>query len=366
MRIGIVCPYSFDIPGGVQSHILQLAESIQKDGYYVSVITPSSSNTKVPKYVLPVGKSISVPYNGSVARLQFGLTTHCKIKKWITDNKLDILHLHEPSAPSLSMLALCSARIPIISTFHTSIKKSWILNISKLAMKPFCKKIVGRIAVSELARHWQEETLGSNIMEIPNGVDIDAFRNAPKMVGYPRPGYSILFLGRFEEPRKGMAILLSALSKLVQHFENIEILVAGSGDNTALKREAGSLKKHFRFLGQIDDKTKAVVMRSADIYCAPNLGGESFGIVLIEAMAAQTPIVASNLNAFKSVLAYGQAGKLFPVGDSNALASALINMLNNKAIRKNYIQQANLHVLRYDWSVISKQITRMYESSLTK
>ena len=181
------------------------------------------------------------------------------------------------------------------------------------------EKIVGRIAVSDLARRWQMESLGSDAVEIPNGVDVAAFASAPPLDGYPRRGKSVLFLGRYDEPRKGMAVLLRALPRLVERFADIEVLIVGRGDEDELREAAGKLAKHLRFLGQVDDAEKASALRSADVYCAPNTGGESFGIVLVEAMAAGTAVVASDLDAFRRVLMDGNAGRLVPVDDADGL-----------------------------------------------
>ncbi|MGV0815446.1 glycosyltransferase family 4 protein [Mycolicibacterium boenickei] len=362
MRIGMVCPYSFDVPGGVQSHVLQLAEVMRAGGHYVSVLAPSSPHVKLPDYVVSGGKAVPIPYNGSVARLRFGPATHRKVKRWLVEGEFDVLHLHEPNAPSLSMLALQAAEGPIVATFHTSTTKSLTLSVFQGILRPYHEKIVGRIAVSDLARRWQMEALGSDAVEIPNGVDVPSFANAPRLEGYPRPGRSVLFLGRFDEPRKGMPVLLGALPKLVRRFADIEILIVGRGDEDELREEAGELAGHLRFLGQVDDDAKAAAMRSADVYCAPNLGGESFGIVLVEAMAARTAVVASELDAFNRVLDQGQAGRLVPVGDADALADALIEVLENDALRERYIEAATERVARYDWSVVAGQIMRVYET----
>jgi phosphatidylinositol alpha-mannosyltransferase len=274
----------------------------------------------------------------------------------------DVLHLHEPNAPSLSMLALNIAEGPIVATFHTSTTKSLTLSVFEPILRPMHEKIVGRIAVSDLARRWQMEALGSDAVEIPNGVDVGSFANAPLLDGYPRAGKSVLFLGRFDEPRKGMAVLLGALPTLVKRFKDIEILVVGRGDEEELCEDAGKLAGHLRFLGQVDDGAKASAMRSADVYCAPNTGGESFGIVLVEAMAAGTAVVASDLDAFRRVLVDGKAGRLVPVDDAAALAAGLVEVLENDVARARLVDAAAVAVRQYDWSVVAGQIMRVYET----
>ncbi len=362
MRIGMVCPYSFDVHGGVQSHVLQLAEVMRERGHDVSVLAPSSPHVTLPDYVVSGGKAVPIPYNGSVARLRFGPATHRMVKRWIAAGDFDVLHLHEPNAPSLSLLALMIADGPIVATFHTSTTKSLALGVFQGILRPWNEKIVGRIAVSDLARRWQIEALGSDAVQIPNGVDVASFASAPPLPGYPRAGKTVLFLGRFDEPRKGMAVLLGALPALVARFPDIEILIVGRGDEDDLRDDAGELAGHLRFLGQVDDAQKASALRSADVYCAPNTGGESFGIVLVEAMAAGTAVVASNLDAFRRVLADGTAGCLVAVEDSAALADALIAVLADDAVRARYIAAATEEVHRYDWSVVADDILRVYET----
>ncbi|OPX09887.1 glycosyltransferase family 4 protein [Mycobacterium sp. AT1] len=362
MRIGMVCPYSFDVPGGVQAHVLQLAEVMRGYGHHVSVLAPSSPGATLPDYVVSGGKAIPIPYNGSVARLRFGPATHRMVKRWLVDGDFDVLHIHEPNAPSLSMLALMIAEGPIVATFHTSTTKSLTLSVFQGILRPWHEKIVGRIAVSDLARRWQMEALGSDAVEIPNGVDVDSFASAPVLDGYPRPGRSVLFLGRFDEPRKGMAVLLRALPAMVESFPDLEVLVVGRGDEEELAKEAGDLAGHLRFLGLVDDAGKASAMRSADVYCAPNTGGESFGIVLVEAMAAGTAVVASDLDAFRRVLDDGAAGRLVPVENPEALAAALVDVLGDDAVRRQYVEAGSRAVRRYDWSVVAQEILRVYET----
>lgn len=362
MRIGMVCPYSFDVPGGVQSHVVELAEVLIERGHRVSVLAPAADDTPLPDFVVSAGKAVAIPYNGSVARLSFGPTAYNRIRRWIADNDFDVLHIHEPNAPSLSMLALKIAEGPIVATFHTSTTKSLVLSTFQGVLRPYHEKISGRIAVSELARRWQVEALGGDAVEIPNGVDVPAFAHAPQLDGYPRPGGTVLFLGRYDEPRKGMAVLLGALPDLVRRHPDVEILIVGRGDEERLRREAGELARHLRFLGQVSDAEKASAMRSAEVYCAPNLGGESFGIVLVEAMAAGTAVVASELDAFRRVLRDGAAGRLVPIGDSARLAAALNELLGAPDRRESLVRAANQVVGEYDWPVVAEQILRVYET----
>ncbi|MFE1594879.1 glycosyltransferase family 4 protein [Nocardia sp. NPDC058705] len=362
MKIGMICPYSFDVPGGVQAHVVELARVFIERGHKVSVLAPASDDTPLPDFVVSAGRAVAIPYNGSVARLSFGPMAYTRIRRWIDSNDFDVLHIHEPNAPSLSMLALKIAEGPIVATFHTSTTKSLVLSTFQGVLRPYHEKISGRIAVSELARRWQVEALGSDAVEIPNGVDVSAFARGEPLDGYPRAGRTVLFLGRYDEPRKGMDVLLGALPALIEHHPDVEILIVGRGDEERLRREAGEHAGHLRFLGQVSDEEKAAALRSADVYVAPNLGGESFGIILIEAMAAGTPVVASELDAFRRVLRDGTAGMLTPIGDSDALATAIDTLLTDDETRMRLVSTATQVVAGYDWPVVAEQILRVYET----
>jgi len=294
--------------------------------------------------------------------VQFSPAVHGKVRRWLAEGDFDVLHLHEPNAPSLSMWALRIAEGPIVATFHTSTTKSLTLSVVQGLLRPLHERIVGRIAVSDLARRWQMEALGSDAVEIPNGVDVASIASAPPLKGYPRPGKTVLFLGRYDESRKGMAVLVDALPALVERFPGLQLLIVGRGNEDELRDKVGGLAGHLRFLGQVDDATKASALRSADVYCAPHTGGESFGIVLVEAMAAGTPVVASDLHAFRQVLQDGQAGRLVAVQDSAALAEGLIAVLENDPLAKRYVAAGVEAVRRYDWSVVASQIMRVYET----
>ncbi|SDC94721.1 glycosyltransferase family 4 protein [Rhodococcus tukisamuensis] len=362
MKIGMVCPYSFDVPGGVQAHVVELAQVLIERGHKVSVLAPAAESTELPDFVVSAGRAVAIPYNGSVARLSFGPVAYGRVRRWISENDFDVLHIHEPNAPSLSMLAMKIAQGPIVATFHTSTTKSLVLSTFQGVLQPYLEKISGRIAVSELARRWQVESLGSDAVEIPNGVDVPAFANARPIDGYPRAGGTVLFLGRYDEPRKGMDTLIGALPTLAERHPDLEVLVVGRGDEDRLRKEAGRYAKHLRLLGQVTDAEKASAMRSADVYCAPNLGGESFGIVLVEALAAGTAVVASELDAFRRVLRDGAAGLLVPIGDAAALADALDTVLSDPDRRRALVTAGTEVVAEYDWPVVAEQILRVYET----
>lgn len=363
MRIGLVCPYSFDVPGGVQGHVLEVAQVLVDRGHHVSVLAPGEDDADLPAFVVPAGRSVGIPYNGSVARLSFGPVSYTRVRRWIRAEQFDVLHVHEPVAPSLSMLALIVAEGPIVATFHTANPKSKALTAFQGMLQPFMEKITGRIAVSELARQVQVEHLGGDAVIIPNGVDTAAYVNAAPLPDHPRAGGTIGFVGRFAEPRKGMAVLLAAVELLIPSRPDLQLLVAGAGDPDELMDAAGPrLAPHLRLLGQVSNADKASMLSSVDIYCAPNTGGESFGMILTEAMAAGAAVVASDLDAFRRVLDDGRCGVLFPVGDAVALAAALADTLDRPEPRAAMVARASVAVRQYDWAVVTDQILQVYDT----
>ncbi len=362
MRVGLVCPYSFDIPGGVQGHVADLAQTLIGLGHHVSVLAPGDDDGDFPDFVVPAGRSVGIPYNGSVARLSFGPMSYTRVRRWMKAGNFDVLHLHEPVAPSLSMLALMVADGPIVATFHTANPRSRMLATFQGMLQPFLEKITGRIAVSELARQVQVEHLGGSAVVIPNGVDVALYAGAEPLPGYPRAGGTIGFIGRFEEPRKGMAILLEALRLLVVDRPGLQLLVAGSGDEADLLEQAGDFADRVRPLGLISTQDKASLLHSVDLYCAPNTGGESFGMILTEAMSAGCPVVASDLDAFSRVLDGGSAGVLSPVADAPALAAAIGRLLDDPGKRAEVTAQAKKAVAGYDWPVVAAKIVKVYET----
>jgi phosphatidylinositol alpha-mannosyltransferase len=365
LKIGIVCPYSFDVPGGVQGHVTDLARVLRRLGHEVEVLAPADIDSISPDFFTPSGRAVKVPYNGSVARLAFGPVSFARVRRWIREHEFDVLHLHEPVVPSVSMHALMIADGPIVATFHTSNPRSRLLNAFGNMLQPFLEKITGRIAVSALARRLQVEHLGSDALEIPNGVDVAFYAKAPPLPGYPRAGGTVGFVGRYNEPRKGMSVLLQALRSLAPQRPDLRMLVVGPGDAEALLAEAGpALAPRLDLLGLVDDETKASAMRSVDVYCAPNTGGESFGIVLTEAMAAGAPVLASDLDAFRRVLDNGRAGELVPVGDSGALADRLGALLDDPLRRAELAFAASAAVQAYDWAHVAKAVLRMYQAAI--
>lgn len=365
MRVGIVCPYAWDVPGGVQAHVRDLAEALMAAGCAVSVLAPGDEDFPAEPYVVMAGRAVPVRYNGSVARLQFGPVSARRVRRWLRQGRFDVLHVHEPVAPSLSLLATMLARIPVVATFHTATTRSRSLEAARGMLQPVLEKIQGRIAVSASARKVQVEHLGGDAVEIPNGVSVSRYATAEPLPGHSRDSPTIGFLGRFDEPRKGLPVLLAAAEQLVGEFDQLRLLVAGRGDAEAFHDDlAPALRGRVELLGQVSEEDKARMLRSVQLYCAPNTGGESFGIILLEAMAAGTPVVASDLEAFRRVLGDGTLGALFRTGDADSLAALLRQLLGDPARRERLARAASEEVRRYDWPVVVTQVIRVYETVL--
>lgn len=363
MRIGIVCPYSWDIPGGVSAHVADLAEALIRMGHYVSVLAPAEFDELLPNYVVSTGKPRAVKYNGSIARLSFGPIAARKVSKWIEEGEFDVLHVHEPLAPSLSVLACWAAKGPIVATWHSSMDKSrMMLTLSKLAQTAM-EKVSARIAVSEAARTTLIKHVGGDAVVIPNGVDISTFTNAKPMFGWPGASQSIVFLGRGDEPRKGLLVLVEAYPEIRRQHPNVRLLIAGPGEPAdTLKKLSREDRASVTVLGMVAPQDKASVLASGTIYVAPNTGGESFGIVLLEAMASGTPVVASDLEAFKRVLDNGKAGITFENENSADLARVVSELLSDPTRCAELSAQGKLRASEFDWSVVAERIVDVYES----
>jgi phosphatidylinositol alpha-mannosyltransferase len=365
IRIGIVCPYGWDTPGGVQTHIRDLAEHLIEEGHYVSVLTPiSDDSVKHEDYVVNAGKPISIPVNGSVARVLFGPIASSRAKQWIASGDFDLLHLHEPAIPSLSLLACSAAEGPLVGTFHVSTPKKKAIYAIGPILEPIVEKLNARIAVSELARSTLKDHFDTDAVVIPNGIDGQKYANAKINSEYSN-GHTVGFIGRIEEPRKGLQVLIDSLSIVARFIPDVQFLIAGPGDsNEFTKKLNPQLKSRIKFLGLLSNEEKESFLKSIQIYVAPNTGSESFGIILTEALSAGTAVVASDIPAFKAVLENGEAGELFKNEDSADLAKVLVALLRDDDKRKRLGENGRLSAQKYDWQVVAEQIENVYEMAI--
>ncbi len=362
-RIGIVCPYGWDTPGGVQSHVGDLAEYLIAQGHYVSVLAPVINEEGIPDYVTSAGRPISIPYNGAVARILFGPLAFARVKQWIGSGNFDLLHLHEPAIPSISLLACWAAEGPLVGTFHAASTKQKIAFAITPFIEPVIEKLTARIAVSEAARETLQIHLDTDAVVVPNGIYAKKFSDAHSD---PRwSGNTIGFIGRFEESRKGLSVLIEALPSIIEKIPDVRVIVAGPGNPASVLEEMEPhLRQRFTFLGRISEEDKANFMSSVSIYVAPNTGGESFGIILAEALAGGASVLASDIPAFDSLLGHGKYGSLFQSENSEDLAKRAIELFNNPELRRTIARAGREYAQSFDWDVVAERIYDVYEMAM--
>jgi phosphatidylinositol alpha-mannosyltransferase len=365
IRIGMVCPYGWDTPGGVQSHIRDLTQHLIDEGHYVSVLAPVSDDSiQHEDYLVNAGKPVSIPVNGSVARVIFGPIASSRAKQWIASGDFDLLHLHEPAIPSLSLLACSAAEGPLVGTFHVSTPKKKAIYAIGPILEPIVEKLTARIAVSELARSTLKDHFETDAVVIPNGIDGQKYANAEISEDFSGD-YTVGFIGRFEEPRKGLQVLIDSLPIVARFIPNVKYLIAGPGESKDFLKEIDpQLRNRIKFVGRLSDEEKESFLKSVKIYVAPNTGGESFGIILTEALSAGTAVVASDIPAFTAVLENGEAGALFTNEDSKDLAKTLISLLKDDENRNLLASNGKLTAQKYDWQVVAEQIESIYEMAI--
>ena len=362
-RIGIVCPYGWDTPGGVQSHVGDLAQYLIRQGHFVSVLAPAIDEENLPDYVTSAGRPIAIPYNGAVARVLFGPIAFSRVRQWIANGNFDVLHLHEPAIPSISLLACWAAEGPMVGTFHAAAKRQKVTFAVAPILEPVIEKLTARIAVSEAARETLTEHLETDAIVVPNGIYADLYRDG--VIDQRWTGNTLGFIGRFEEKRKGLDVLVAALPSIIAKFPDLKVFVAGPGDAQEVLKEIDPyLHSRFEFLGRISESEKANFLASVGLYIAPNTGGESFGIILAEALAGGASVVASDIPAFDSLLGHGAYGTLFVSEDSQDLAKKVIALLGDEEGRRAIAQRGKKYAQEFDWDVVAEKIYDVYEMAM--
>ena len=366
MKIGIVNPYSWDVPGGVGFHIRDLALKLRSRGHDVRVLTPSTSDD-LPEWITSAGSSVSIPFNGSVANISIKPKALARTRRWLADNDFDVVHVHEPVVPSVSMAAAMLSSAPLVGTFHAALGRSVSRAIASAPMRLYMERIGVRIAVSEEARRTLIEHHGGDAVIIPNGVETVSFRTAQPLDQWvatdERP--VIVFLGRLDEPRKGLGIFAGAIERVLEAIPGARFLIAGRGDAPDIRAAVARFGDSVSFLGGISDEEKESLLAGASIYVAPQTGGEPFGIVLVEAMAARTTVVASDIPAFRAVLEDGRAGALFETGSSDSLASALVELLGDHERLDALADAGQRASAQYDWEVVADKVFEVYKLAIT-
>ncbi|MCH7652849.1 MAG: glycosyltransferase family 4 protein [Chloroflexi bacterium] len=369
LKVALVSPYDHAFKGGVTDHINSLAAEFRLSGHTVRVIAPCSAPDIVDdEDFIHMGRPVPVPSGGSIARVTFSVWLRPRIKELLKRERFDVIHLHEPFAGLLTsnFLSLAQAdNIPTVGTFHTyGGTRLYKVGFRSLA-KPYFRKLSGRIAVSEPARQFISRNFPGDYEIIPNGVQVDEFADAEPFRHLKDGKVNLLFVGRLEK-RKGLKYLLSAYARLKWDWPELRLLVVGAGepdvDSSRIMSERNL--KDVVFLGKVSDKDKARYYKTADIFCSPATGRESFGIVLLEAMSAGASVVASSIAGYSSVITDGREGLLVPPKDELALANAIERLIKEPALRHRLQATAREAVEEYRWDRVAARVMDYYGTLL--
>ena len=361
MRVVLVCPYSLSLPGGVQGQVLGLARTLRQRGVSATVVGPCDGPPPEAG-VISVGPSVSLAANGSVAPLAPDPPAIRRTLEVLAAERPDVLHLHEPLVPGPALTALLAGGIPAVGTFHASGRVPayvWL----RPAVRATARRIGLRTAVSPEARALAERWLGGACHVLPNGVEVERFAKADPWPVIDTPagsGRAILFVGR-HEPRKGLEVLLAAFARLDR---DAVLWVAGEGPQTASL--AASAPSNVQWLGRISDEELARRLRTAAVFCAPSLHGESFGVVLLEAMAAGTPVVASDISGYRDVARDGREAVLVPGGDVAALTGALRRILDDPPLARRLVEAGTARAAGFSMDRLAARYTELYDRLLVR
>lgn len=344
----MVCPYDWSYHGGVKSHIVGLSSALERAGHEVEVIAPASSSEPD---IFVTGRSLGIPYNGSVARLCFSRGANARIRGRLEAGDLELLHLHEPGIPSVSMLALRQAKMPVVATFHASSPRSIAYQLAGPVLRPMVGRISQRVAVSEASKSLISRYFPGNYHVIPNGIDLLRFSEAEPDPDLMAIKPFVLFLGR-PEPRKGFTTAVEAM-RLVRRQLPVEMVAVGP--------EEGDVPEWVRPLGRVSDERLPRIYKAADVFCAPSLSRESFGIVLAEAMAAGTPVVCSDIPGY--VEAAAGAALHAPAGDAVATAELIAGVLSDPSRAGDLVARGKIRAAELDWEELVGRILDVYEDA---
>ena len=362
LKVAIVSPYGYPHPGGVNEHVRYTYEAMSRLGHDAWIITSKYGRERESEgHVIRLGTGWAVPSNGSVGRVTLGLRFKHQAREVLRAHRFDILHFHEPFVPFLSPTVLDASETVNVATFHAFGGFSPSYWVGSRFAGRLANLLHGRIAVSGAARHFINRYFPGEYRIIPNGVDLDRFADAEPLEELRDGTLNILFVGRFEE-RKGLIHLLKAYHRLRKRKVDARLLVVGAGPNEREYRRFVGLRgiRDVEFLGRVSDDEKVRYFASADIYCAPNTGQESFGIVLLEAMAAGVPIVASDIHGFKRVVERNVQGILVEPRNPRALAAALYALARDPELRDEMGEAGRARAPEFSWERVTERIVDYY------
>ena len=357
MHVGLICPYSLTIPGGVQGQVLALARGLRSLGHDARVLAPCDGPPP-DAGVTPLGKSVPTASNGSVAPLAPDPAAQLRTIRALRDEAFDVVHVHEPLCPGPTMTALLFKNAPLVGTFHRA-GDSKAYTLARPGVRWLARRMDLRCAVSVEAAETARRALGGDYEVLFNGIEVERFAKAEP---HPTAGPTIFFIGRHEE-RKGLAVLLDALAHLPA---TVRVWVGGTGPQTEKLRARHGADHRIEWLGRLSDAAVASRLAGADVFCAPSLGGESFGVVLLEAMAAGAVVVGSSLDGYSRVATDGRDALLVPPGDADALAAALNRVLGDPALRGDLTAAGERRAQQFSMQRLAEAYVERYQSVLAK
>ena len=364
MKIAMVSPYDFTWPGGVTAHVAQLARALGRSGHEVQVLAPHSPSRDFQDsdLLVPFGRSVPLPSGGSTARVTLSWWLYPKIRALLKKEQFDIIHLHEPMVPILPLCVLEFSKSVNVGTFHASYSRQHLYRAFQPIIKRWQKRLHGSIAVSPAARRYVNNTFPGEYEIIPNGIDYKHFSaDVAPLPQYQDGKLNILFVGRLEK-RKGLRYLLEAYSKLKWEMPNTRLIVVGPGnpDKESYRILSSHGLRDVEFAGRVSYDELPRYYATADIFCSPATGGESFGIVLLEAMSAGKPVVASDIEGFRGIMTDGEQGLLVPKKDTGALANALGRLARDPELRSKLGGQGSRSAEDYRWEVVAGRVEEYY------
>ena len=366
MKIALVSPYDWSVPGGVNSHCAHLRDQFKAAGHDVRIAAPASRHIDDPDFITIGKRPLSLPVSGSLARISLSLTLGPPVRRVITEEAFDVVHVHEPFMPMLPIHFLRYSEAVNVGTFHATREKSYFLyNWGKRHLRRWFRRLDGKIAVSTAASGFVEEYFPGYYNIIPNGVDVTKFSAEVKPLKQYQDGkLNILFVGR-PEKRKGLDYLLQAYPRVKAALPDVRLIIVGAGKFGRYERTARSRKlADVEFCGFVSDDELPRYYQAADVFCAPATGFESQGIVLLEAMAAGVPIVASNIEGYAAVFTHDVEGALVLPADVEGLVEGLLDVLSSSGKRKRMAAQARRRAQAYAWPRVSQQVLSYYERLL--
>ena len=365
VKIALVSPYDYAHPGGVSEHIAHLRAEFLRLDHEVTVIAPRArkGGLEVTDGFYGVGRTVSIPANGSKVRLTFDVTLYAAVKALMRRERFDVVHLHEPLIPVLPYMVLLNSQATNVATFHAYRATNPWYTAFKPYMTFVLTRLDGRIAVSHPAREFVSQYFEGPYDVIPNGIDVDRYGGGIEPLPWAADGIPrILFVGRFDESRKGFKYLLRSLPLVRQQFPRARLVVVGTGQP---ERFAGLIERYgvsgVDFVGFVPAAELPRYYASCDVFCAPSIKGESFGLVLLEAMASAKPVVASAIPGYASVITNGHEGLLVEPRDPQALALALVRLLADRNLRERLGAAGRLAADRYAWPRVAARVLDVYD-----